>query len=77
MGFYIRDDSEFHNRSDLTLSTDDFENLSIEIHRKSQSNIICFVIHGHPNNNFDNFFLYLTKLMDKNFKGKEILYFDG
>lgn len=59
LGFYIRDDCDLHDRSDLTLSTDDFENLSIEIHRKSQNHIICSAIYRHPNSNFDNFFSIL------------------
>ena len=76
VGFYIRNDCEFHDRSALTISTDEFEFLSIEIHRKSQSNIICSVIYRHPNSNLDSFCHHLTKVIDK-LSNEKILYFDG
>ncbi len=37
VGLYIRDDCEFHVRDDFTVSTNDFECLSLEIHCQSQS----------------------------------------
>ena len=65
VGFYVRDDLEFHCRDDFTISTNDFECLSLEIHCQSHSNIICSVIYRHPNSNFDNFDNYLTIIMNK------------
>ncbi len=41
VGLYVRDDCEFHIRDDFTVSTNDFECLSLEIHCQSQNNIIA------------------------------------
>jgi hypothetical protein len=65
VGLYIRDDCEFHVRDDFTVSTNDSECLSLEIHCQSQSNIICSVIYRHPKSTFDSFNNYLTEIMDR------------
>ena len=65
VGFYIRDEYEFHCWDDLTTSTNDFECLSLQIHSQSHSNIICSVIYRHPNSNLANFNSYFTQIMDK------------
>ena len=65
VGFYIRDDCEFHIRSDFSVSTNGFEILTVDIHRESQSNIICSVIYRHPNGNFDNFQSYFSNMINK------------
>ena len=64
VGLYIRDDSEFHLRDDLCVSTDDYECIWIEIHRKSR-NIVCAVIHRHPNGSLDNFTDYFYEVINK------------
>jgi exonuclease III len=64
-GFYVRSDCDFHIREDLNSTTEDFECLWIEVHTKCHRNIVCSVIYGHPNGNFDHFSNYLTAAMDK------------
>lgn len=76
-GFYVRSDCEFHIRDDLNLTTEDFECLWIEVHTRCHRNIVCSVIYRHPNDNFDNFFNYLTTSMDKISNEKKILHPNG
>ena len=42
VGFYIRNEIEFHLRDDLSSTTDDYESLWIEVHSKSH-NIVCAI----------------------------------
>ena len=65
VGFYIGLDLEFHSRQDLSITTEDFECLWIEIHCTNQTNTICSVIYRHPSSNLENFTDYLTSCIDK------------
>ena len=65
VGFYIRNDCDFHTRDNLSTSTTDFECLWIEIHSKHQRNIVCSVIYRHPNSNLESFTNFLSKAIDK------------
>ena len=64
VGFYIREEIEFHFRDDLNAMTDDFECLWIEIRSKSR-NTVCAIVYRHPNSNFENFKVYFTSAIDK------------
>ena len=64
VGFYIRNEIEFHLRDDLSSTTDDYECLWIEVHSKSH-NIVCAVVYRHPHSNLDNFTDYFTAAVDK------------
>ena len=65
VGFYVGLDLEFHSRQDLSITTEDFECLWIEIHCTNQTNTICSVIYRHPSCNLENFTDYLTSCIDK------------
>ena len=65
VGFYIKEDQLFTNRPDLTLSTDDFETLWVEMQNGSQRNMICGVIYRHPHGNMQNFLDFLNSTIEK------------
>ena len=65
VGFYIKEDQLFTNRPDLTLSTDDFETLWVEMQNGSQCNMICGVIYRHPHGNMQNFLDFLNSTIEK------------
>ncbi len=65
MGLYIKKDISSHTRVDLSVFTVDYEALWIEVDCKSQSNIVCRILYRHPNNNFDNFTVYMNATLDK------------
>ena len=64
VGFYIKNDIGFHLREDLCVTTNDFECLWVEIHRKSR-NVVCAVIYRHPNGDLDKFINYFYAALDK------------
>ena len=65
VGFYIREDQEFHFHDDFCTANTDFECLSIELHNATQSNVVCSVFYRHPNHKIENFIDYCTKIMGK------------
>ena len=65
VGFYIKEDQLFTTRPDLTLSTDDFETLWVEMQNGSQRNMICGVIYWHPHGNMQNFMDFLNSTIEK------------
>ena len=64
VGFYIKNEIEFHIRDDLSTTTNDFECLWIEVHNKAR-NIVCAVVYRHPQSYFDNFTDYFYAAVDK------------
>ena len=65
VGFYTKEDQLFTNRPDLTLSTDDFETLWVEMQNGSQRNMICGFIYRHPHGNMENFWDFLNSTIEK------------
>ena len=65
VGFYIKEDQLFTTRPDLTLSTDDFETLWVEMQNGSHRNIICGVIYRHPHGNMQNLMDFLNSTIEK------------
>ena len=64
VGFYIKDNIEFHFRDDLSSTTEEYECLWIEVHSKSR-NLLCSVNYRHPHSNLDSFSDYLSGAIDK------------
>jgi exonuclease III len=65
VAFYIKKNISLHTRDDFTVTTNDFELLSVEIHNKDQRNTVCLVIYRHPHSNLENFSDYLIDVIDK------------
>jgi hypothetical protein len=49
----------------LTLSTNEFEAIWIEIEGKGNQNMLCGLMYRHPNGNLDVFQNYLNSILDK------------
>ena len=65
VGFFVRQDCQFHQRDDLCISTADYECLSIEFHNSKKSNLVCCVIYRHPDSEIKHFIDYYEKIMEK------------
>ena len=65
VGFYIKEDKLFTTRPDLTLSTNDFEALWVEMQNGSQCNMICGVIYRHPHGNMKDVMDFLNSTIEK------------
>ena len=65
VGFYIKNDIQFHIRDDLNSTVIQYETLYIEAECKSQSNIVCCIIYRHPNSSLDIFSDHLIATVDK------------
>ena len=61
--FYIKEDHLFTTRPDLTISTNDFEALWVEIQNGSQR--YCGEIYRHPHGNIQNFMDFLNSAIEK------------
>lgn len=64
VGFYIKNDRQFHIRDDLNSTVIQYETLYIEVECKSQSNIVCCIIYRHPNSSLDTFSDHLIATVD-------------
>ena len=58
-------EAKFNIRTDISITTNDFEALRNEIHNDSSRNMICGVLYLHPNSNVQNFIGYLNTTTDK------------
>ena len=65
VGFDIKEDHLFTTRPDLTLSTNDFEALWVEMQNGSLRNMICGVIYWHPHGNMQNFMDFINCTNEK------------
>ena len=65
VGIYIKEDHLFTTRPDITITTNDFDTLWVEMQNGAQRNMICGVIYRHPNGNIQNFMDYLNSTIDK------------
>ena len=55
---HVKNNFDTIERSDLNISTVEFETTWIEIKNKNSKNIICSSIYRHPHNKFDVFYKY-------------------
>jgi hypothetical protein len=55
----------FYIKKNITLHTNDFELLSVEIHNNDQRNTVCLVIYRYPHSNLEIFSDYLINVIDK------------
>ena len=65
VAFYIKKNISLHTRNDFTITTNDFELLSVEIHNNHERNTVCLVIYRHPHSNLQNFSDYLINVINK------------
>ena len=65
VGFHIKEDHLFTTRPDLTLLTNDFEALWVEMLNGSQRNMMCGVIYWHPHGNMQNFMDFINCTIEK------------
>ena len=71
VGFYVRDNIEFHSRDDLGSTTEDYDCLWFEVHSKFR-NIVCSLVSRYPHSNLDKFINYFTAALDKISKESEL-----
>jgi hypothetical protein len=64
VGFFVYDQLSFHVRNDLSVSTNDYECLWVNIQSNFNYDLICGVIYSHPNSDLEAFLVYLNKVMD-------------
>ena len=62
---YVNVNFDHLERIDLKTSTSEIESTWVEIKNKSSKNIIVGSIYRHPHNNFNDFFQYLEKCLNK------------
>ena len=77
VGLYIRNNTEFHIREDLSCMMQEFESLWIEIHCNPAKNIICGVLYRHPNGKLETFNNYLFSAVNKISKENKYCAFMG
>ena len=77
VGLYIRNNTEFHIREDLSCMMQEFESLWIEIHCNPAKNIICGVLYRHPNRKLETFNNYLFSAVNKISKENKYCAFMG
>ena len=66
VAFYINNNLNFSTRPEFTTTTDDFEALwSDEVHHNFHSNLVCGIIHRHPNGDLERFIEYLSSTTDR------------
>jgi hypothetical protein len=65
VGFFIQNKLKFIKRDEVSITTNDFEALWIELIDKSKRNVICAVIYRHQHGNISTFMDYLNSTIDK------------
>ena len=65
VAFYVADSVDYLVHYEMSITTDNFEALWIEVLNKNYSNILCGVIYRHPTGNPENFNRYLNDILEK------------
>ena len=58
-------EAKFNIRTDISITTNNFEAMWIEVHNDFSRDMICGVLYQHPNSNVQNFIDYLSTTTDK------------
>ena len=64
VGFYVKDNLDYHKVKELSETTVDYEALWIDIQNTYSPNILCGIIYRHPSGNLDNFLKYLNTVLE-------------
>ena len=65
VGFFIKNEIKFTQRTDLTSSKNELEALWIEVQNEDQCNMVCGIIYRHPSGNVGIFQEYIDIIIDK------------
>jgi hypothetical protein len=64
-GFFIQHKLKFIKRDEVSITTNGFEALWIELIDKSKRNVLCAVIYRHLHGNISAFMDYLNSTIDR------------
>ena len=77
VALYVKSDLNVFERDDLNICDKSFQVVWVEVKVDKKKNIVCGCAYRHPNNNIDEFNVYISKCLERITKEKKECYFSG